>query len=89
MIPPQSAGQLAAQDLVLVAQHQQPGVLGQIRPDQHRQQAEQAPHHEIDERQQHPAIVPATLPIPQQNPSSHYETEFPSGARLISIRAPK
>jgi hypothetical protein len=24
-------------------------------------------------------MVPATLPLPQQNPSSHYETEFPSG----------
>ena len=26
-----------------------------------------------------PEMVPATLPIPQQNPSSHHETEFPSG----------
>jgi hypothetical protein len=24
-------------------------------------------------------MLPATLPIPQQNPSSHHETEFPSG----------
>jgi hypothetical protein len=32
-------------------------------------------------------MVPATSPLPQQNPSSHYETEFPSGTRL-AIREP-
>jgi N12 class adenine-specific DNA methylase len=37
-----------------VAQDQQLGILRQVRPDQHRQQAEQAPHHAVDERQQHP-----------------------------------
>jgi hypothetical protein len=40
MIPPQPACQLTAQHLVLVTQHQQPGILGQIRADQHRQQAQ-------------------------------------------------
>jgi Protein-L-isoaspartate(D-aspartate) O-methyltransferase (PCMT) len=40
---------------------------------------EQAPRQAIDERQQHPEMVPSTLPIPQQNTSSHHETEFPSG----------
>jgi hypothetical protein len=49
MIPPQPAVKLAAQDLVLVAQDQQLGIFGQVRPDQHRQQAEQAPHHAVDE----------------------------------------
>jgi hypothetical protein len=39
MIPPQAATELAAQHLVLMAQHEQLGVLGQIRPGQHRQQA--------------------------------------------------
>ena len=39
MIPPQAAAELAAQHLVLVAQHEQLGVLGPIRPGQHRQQA--------------------------------------------------
>jgi hypothetical protein len=62
-----------------VAQHEQIGILGQIRPDQHRQQAEQAPHQAVDERQQHLEMVPATLLIPQQNPSSQHETEFPTG----------
>ena len=41
IIPPQAATKLAAQHLVLVAQHEQLGVLGQIRPGQHRQQADQ------------------------------------------------
>src|SRR5205823_14628670 len=54
--------------------------LGQVRADQHRQQAEQAPHQAVDERQ-HPEMVPATLQIPQQNRSSLHETEFPSGTR--------
>jgi hypothetical protein len=40
MIPPQPACQLTAHHLVLVTQHQQPGILGQIRADQHRQQAQ-------------------------------------------------
>jgi hypothetical protein len=79
MAPPQAAGQLTAQHLVLVAQHQQLGVLGQIRPDQHRQQAEQAPQQPVDERQQHPEMIPATPWILQQNPSSRHENEFPSG----------
>ena len=79
MIPPQPAAEVAAQHLVLVAQHEQLGVLGQIGPGQHRQQAQQAPQQAVGERQQHSEIVPATLPIPQQNPSSRYEIEFPSG----------
>jgi len=54
MVPPQPTGQLAAQHLVLVAQHEQLGVLGQVRADQHRRQADQAPHQTVDERQQHP-----------------------------------
>jgi hypothetical protein len=79
MVSPQSAAELTPQHLVPVAQHQQFGVLGQIRPDQHRQQADQAPYQAVDDRQQLPEMVPATPLIPQQNPSSRYETEFPSG----------
>ena len=66
MIPPQAATELTAQHLVLVAQHEQLGVLGQIRPDQDRQQAEQAPQQAVDERQQYLEMVPVTLLIPQQ-----------------------
>ena len=64
---------------VLVAQHEQLHVPGQVRADQHRQQAEQAPHQPVEQRQQHSEMVPATLLIPQQNPSSNNEIEFPDG----------
>jgi hypothetical protein len=79
MVPPQPAGQLAAQHLVLVAQHQQFSVLGQVRPGQHRQQAEQAPDQAADERQQHPEMLPATLPIPQENPAHTTKPSFRAG----------
>jgi hypothetical protein len=79
MIPAQPPCQLTAQHLVLVTQHEQLGLLRQVRAGQHRQQAEQAPHQAVDERQQHPEMVPATLLNPQRNPSSRHETEFPSG----------
>jgi hypothetical protein len=85
MIPPQAAADMAAQHLVLVAQHEQLHVLGHVIADQHRQQAEQAPHQPVEQRQQHPEMMPATLPIPQQNPSSRHETEFPSGTRPQTI----
>jgi hypothetical protein len=81
VIPPQAATELTAQHLILMAQHQQLGILGQARPEQHRQQARQAPHQPVGERQQHPEMVPATPLIPQQNPSSQYESWFPSGTR--------
>jgi hypothetical protein len=51
------------------------------RPSSSPWQVEQAPHQAVHERQQHPEMVPATLPIPQQNPSSRHETKFPSGTR--------
>ena len=79
MTPPQTAANLAAQHLVLVAQHEQLHVLGQVRANQHRQQAEQAPHQPVEQRQQHSEMVPATLLIPQQNPSSNHEIEFLGG----------
>ena len=79
MIPPQPTGQLAAQHLVLVAQHQQLGILGQVRPDQHGQDAEQAPQQPVGERQQLLEMLSAMPLISQQNPSSRHETEFPSG----------
>jgi hypothetical protein len=51
MIQPQAAAELTAQHLVLVAQHQQLDVLGQVRAGQHRQQAEQAPQQAVGKRQ--------------------------------------
>jgi hypothetical protein len=84
MVPPQPTSELAAQHLVLMAQHQQLGILGQVRPDQHRQQAQQAPHRAVDERQQLLEVVPATALIPQQNHSSQHETGFPSGTPILT-----
>jgi hypothetical protein len=59
-------------------------VLGPIRPGQHRQQAEQAPQQSVDERQQHPAMVPATPLVPQQKPSSQHEPRFRAGQATTS-----
>jgi hypothetical protein len=81
VVPPQSATELAAQHLTLMAQDEQLGALGQVRPDQPRQQAQQAPHQAVGERQQHLAIVPATPLIPQQNPSSQRKAGFPNVPR--------
>jgi hypothetical protein len=66
-----------------MAQHQQLGVLGQVGPGQHRQQAEQAPHQAAGNRQEHPEMVPTSPLILQQNHSSQHETEFPSGTRQV------
>jgi hypothetical protein len=51
-----------------VTQHQQLGILGQIRPGQRRQRAEQAPHQAVGEQQQHLEMVSATLLIPAAKP---------------------
>jgi hypothetical protein len=88
MIPSQATAELTAQHLVLMAQHEQLGVLGQIRPDQHHQQAEQTAQQAIGERQQHLEMVPATPLITQQNRSSQYGTDFPSGTGTRGARAP-
>jgi hypothetical protein len=68
MIPPQATAKPTAQHLVLVAQHEQLGVLRQIRPDQHRQQAEQAPHQPVGKRQHHPRDGPSHAPDPAAKP---------------------
>jgi hypothetical protein len=83
IVPSQAADQLTAQHLVLVAQHQQLGVLGQIRADQHREQADQAPHQPVDERQQHPEMVPATPLLPQQTPAHSTKPSFRAGQDLV------
>jgi hypothetical protein len=59
--------------------HQQLNILGQIRADQHCQQPEQAPHQPAGKRRQPPAMGAAATLIKQQNPSSQYESVFPSG----------
>lgn len=48
MIPPQATGELTAQHLVLMTQHEQFGIPRKTRPDQDCQQAEQAPQQAVD-----------------------------------------
>ena len=79
MIPTQAAAELAAQHLVLMAQHEQLHVLGQVRANQHAQQTEQAPHQLVGERQQHPEIMPAALLITQQTPAHTTRPSFRAG----------
>jgi hypothetical protein len=63
--PPRPTTELTAQHLILATEHQQLNILGQISADQHRQQAEQAPHQPVSQRQQHPATVAAAALIMQ------------------------
>src|ERR1035438_555714 len=49
----------AAQDRVLVAEHQDLGVLEYLVPGQHRQAAEQTMHEQIDNRNDHSTMIPA------------------------------
>jgi hypothetical protein len=53
-----------------------PNAVVQIRPGQHRQQAEQAPQQALDKRQQHLEMVSATLLIPQPNPAHSTNPSF-------------
>lgn len=48
--PPRPVTESTAEHLVLVTKHQQLHILGQIRADQHGQQAEQARHQPVDKR---------------------------------------
>ena len=50
---------LAAQDGVLMPQHQQPGILGRLAPGQHHQAAQQAANEQAGNRNDHPAMIPA------------------------------
>jgi len=83
MVLLQAAIELTAQHLVLVAQHQQLGVLGQVRPDQHRQQAEQAPHPSGRRATAAPRDGPSHATDPAAKPSSQHETEFRAGQDAI------
>jgi len=54
---------LTAQDRVLVPQHQQLGILGRLPPAPHHQAVEQATRKEVDDREDHPAMI--------SNPTGH------------------
>ena len=53
---------LAAQDRVLVPEHQDFGVLGHPVPRQHRQAAEQAAYEQVEDGNDHSAMIPAGKP---------------------------
>ena len=88
VIPAQPSAQLTAQHLVLVAQHQQLGVLGQVRPDQHRQQAEQAPQQAVDERQQHPRDSPSHATDPAAAPQLTVRDRVSERDRVLLAAVP-
>ena len=50
---------LAAQHRVLVPEHQELGILGYLTPGQHHQAAEQTAHKQVDDREDHSAMIPA------------------------------
>src|SRR5690349_19903450 len=52
---------------------------GQVRSDEHRQQAEHAPHQAVDDPEQHPEMVPATPLILQQTPVHNTRPSFRAG----------
>ncbi len=52
---------LAAQDRVLVPEHQEPGVPGHLTPGQHHQTAEQTANEQVDDREDHSAMIPTRL----------------------------
>jgi hypothetical protein len=74
--PSRPVTELTAEHLILVTQHQQLNILGQISADQHRQQA---PHQPVDQRQQHPAMVAAAALIMQQTPVESTKPCFRAG----------
>jgi hypothetical protein len=53
---------LAAQDSILVPQYQELSVLGRLGPGQHRQAAQQTANKQVNDRNDHPAMIPARQP---------------------------
>ncbi len=49
---------LAAQHRVLVPEHQESGILGHLAPGQHHQTVEQAARDQVDDREDHSAMIP-------------------------------
>ena len=61
---------LAAQHRVLVPQDQQFGVLGYLTAGQHHQAAEHASQDQVDDREDHPAMIPVRRPARSSNRAS-------------------
>jgi hypothetical protein len=77
---PYPAG-LAAQDSVLVPEHQELGVLGHLVPRQPRQAAGQATYESVDDRNDHSAMIPARQPV--QVRSSNRAPQDPANAARL------
>jgi hypothetical protein len=69
---------LAAQHRVLVPEHQELGVLGHLTPGQHHQTAEQTANEQVDDREDHSAMISTRLAA--QARSSNRAPQDPAGA---------
>ena len=65
---------LAAQHRVLVPEHQEFGILGHPTPGQHHQAAEQAAREQVDDREDHSAMIP-TLQAAQAGSSNRAQQD--------------
>ena len=50
-----------------MAEHQELGILGHLAPDQHRQGTQQAAYEQVDDRNDHSAMIPACQPAQAQS----------------------
>ena len=56
-------GRPDGEDRVLVPEHQELGILGHLAPGQHRQAAQQTANEQVDDRNDHSAMIPAGKPV--------------------------
>jgi hypothetical protein len=76
---------LAAQHRVLVPEHQEFGILGRLTPGQHHQAVEQAAHEQIDDGEDHSAMIPTREDCPGQARSSNRALQAQAGTRTPEI----
>ena len=73
---------LAAQDYVLVPEHQKLGIFGHLVPGQHHQIAEQTTYEQVDNRNDHAAMIPAGKSV--QARSSNRAPQDPGDAACLA-----
>jgi hypothetical protein len=77
-------GDLAAQHGILVAQHQQFGILVQVSSQLHRGQTEQRTHQPVhDRQQQHPTMIHDLEPCERRRPVHRIELSSPTGCWCV------
>ena len=76
---------LAAEDRVLVPEHQEFGIPGQLTPGQHHQAAEQAAREEVAHRDDHPAMMPAGRAPRSRRSAQHNRVIEPHTVKLTGI----